>query len=297
MIAGSKVTGDSNTLVDTFSSYSNTINGIAGSWKGTSKDSFDQKVSDFLTYKDSISGQMSSFASACDDYITYESDKNTLKSLEARRSNGETGLDDEISSLSSEIESLRTSINSALSKAGSVKLQATANSAQVSTDSVSVDTTTATTTTGQDPNLIYSTKYDGYVFPFAKGVHAPVNSSLGKRGGRLHQGTDIGAAKGEEIRAIYSGTVVTAGEFGGYGNCVRIQQDDGYLTYYAHCSKIVNFKKGDRVNAGDVVGNVGSTGHSTGPHLHLEMRAPDYTDKNKHLANPEEIFDGVWPTT
>ena len=295
MIAGSKVNGDSNTLVDTFSSYSSTVNGLSGSWKGTSKDSFDQKVSEFLSYKDSISGQMSSFASACDDYITYESDKKNLESLESRRSNGETGLDGEISSLSSKISSLKTSITSALSKAGSVKLQATPNSSQVSSDSVSSET--STTTTNQDPNLIYSTKYEGYVFPFAKGVHAPVNSSLGKRSGRLHQGTDIGAAKGEEIRAIYSGTVVTAGDFGGYGKCVRIQQDDGYLTYYGHCSKVGNFKKGDRVNAGDVIGNVGSTGHSTGPHLHLEMRASDYTDKNKHLANPEEIFDGVWPTT
>lgn len=86
--------------------------------------------------------------------------------------------------------------------------------------------------------------------------------------GRGHEGVDIGASSGTPIHACDGGTVISAGPNGGYGNCVIIQQDSGHQVYYAHQSEIA-VSYGQRVEKGDVIGYVGSTGWSTGPHLHL----------------------------
>jgi murein DD-endopeptidase MepM/ murein hydrolase activator NlpD len=87
-----------------------------------------------------------------------------------------------------------------------------------------------------------------------------------------HRGIDIGAAKGTPILASASGTVSLAhtGWSGGYGNMVIIDHPNGTRTLYGHMSKIATFT-GDTVNQGEVIGYVGSTGHSTGPHLHFEV--------------------------
>lgn len=98
-----------------------------------------------------------------------------------------------------------------------------------------------------------------------------LTSSFGMRDGRNHDGIDIGAESGTEIYAAAGGTVVFAGVVSGYGNYVVLEHADGYETAYAHCSKIaVNL--GDEVSAGDVIAYVGSTGNSTGPHLHFEVK-------------------------
>ncbi len=98
-----------------------------------------------------------------------------------------------------------------------------------------------------------------------------VTSCFGPRWGRLHAGVDLAAAHGTPIVAAGAGTVVSAGaNFGGYGISVLIQHANGYLTHYAHMSKTV-VKPGDRVRAGQHIGDEGSTGHSTGPHLHFEV--------------------------
>ncbi|MGI6108930.1 MAG: peptidoglycan DD-metalloendopeptidase family protein [Eubacteriaceae bacterium] len=86
--------------------------------------------------------------------------------------------------------------------------------------------------------------------------------------GSGHEGLDIGASSGTPIKSCGDGTVILAGENGGYGNCVIIQQDNGYQVYYGHQSAIA-VSEGQRVAQGDVIGYVGSTGWSTGPHLHL----------------------------
>ncbi len=88
---------------------------------------------------------------------------------------------------------------------------------------------------------------------------------------KLHAGMDIGAKKGADIKAAASGTVIMAQYYGGYGNCIIIDHGGGMSTLYAHMSAFVA-KNGDYVNAGDVIGKVGSTGNSTGPHLHFEVR-------------------------
>ena len=88
---------------------------------------------------------------------------------------------------------------------------------------------------------------------------------------RFHSGIDIGAADGAAIIAADGGTVVSAGWSGGYGNCVMIDHGNGYTTLYAHMSSMA-VSSGQAVSRGDTIGYVGSTGVSTGPHLHYEVR-------------------------
>lgn len=90
------------------------------------------------------------------------------------------------------------------------------------------------------------------------------------RGARFHSGVDIGAAYGREVPSVADGRVVFAGEQGGYGQTVVVQHDDGVTTRYGHLSGYT-VAAGDRVRAGEVIGRVGSTGRSTGPHLHFEV--------------------------
>lgn len=99
----------------------------------------------------------------------------------------------------------------------------------------------------------------------------PVTSPFGWRWGRMHEGIDIGAWSGDPISASAGGTVILASVLGGYGNCVMIDHGDGYVTVYAHQSEIL-VSEGDTVSRGETIGLVGSTGSSTGPHLHFEIR-------------------------
>lgn len=86
-----------------------------------------------------------------------------------------------------------------------------------------------------------------------------------------HGGLDIRAPYGAPVKAMAKGTVVKASPWGGYGNCVIIQHINGYQTIYGHLSKIL-VKPGDKVDISQQIGKVGSTGRSTGPHLHYEIR-------------------------
>lgn len=86
----------------------------------------------------------------------------------------------------------------------------------------------------------------------------------------FHYGIDISAAKGVSIKASASGTVEFSGKKGGYGNCVIINHGNGIKTLYGHSSKLL-VKEGQKVQKGDVIAQVGSTGRSTGPHLHFEV--------------------------
>ena len=99
-----------------------------------------------------------------------------------------------------------------------------------------------------------------------------VTSNFGKRWGRKHEGMDIAARSGSNILAAMSGIVVYSGNgIGGYGNITVISHMNGLFTVYAHAKK--NFtRKGERVHKGQVIAQVGTTGRSTGPHLHFEVR-------------------------
>ncbi|MEM8812926.1 MAG: M23 family metallopeptidase [Pseudomonadota bacterium] len=87
----------------------------------------------------------------------------------------------------------------------------------------------------------------------------------------MHSGIDYRARRGHPVIAAANGTVVIAGRHGGYGKLVEIAHGDGFTTRYAHLSKL-HVKKGQTVTKGMLIGNVGSTGRSTGPHLHYEVR-------------------------
>jgi murein DD-endopeptidase MepM/ murein hydrolase activator NlpD len=88
---------------------------------------------------------------------------------------------------------------------------------------------------------------------------------------RFHSGIDLAASYGTPVKAADGGQVVQAGYFGGYGNSVMIYHGGGFSTWYAHLSSI-NVSVGQMVGRGQVIGLVGSTGWSTGPHLHFEVR-------------------------
>ena len=96
-------------------------------------------------------------------------------------------------------------------------------------------------------------------------------SPYGWRWHRGHHGVDIRLRTGEPIHAAFGGTVRVASRMGGYGNCVVLRHPNGLETLYGHLSKI-NVKHGQQVAAGEVIGLGGSTGNSTGPHLHFECR-------------------------
>jgi murein DD-endopeptidase MepM/ murein hydrolase activator NlpD len=102
-------------------------------------------------------------------------------------------------------------------------------------------------------------------------VSAPITSPFGWRWGRMHEGIDLGAAYGTPIAAAGSGTVIYAGWLGGYGNLTVIDHGGGLATAYGHQSRIA-VSVGQQVTRGETIGYVGSTGHSTGPHLHFEVR-------------------------
>lgn len=98
-----------------------------------------------------------------------------------------------------------------------------------------------------------------------------------------HTGLDFGDSVGVKVRAAKNGVVVKAGFDGPYGNSIVIKHADGMKTRYGHLSKIL-VKKGDRVREGQLIGRVGDTGNTTGPHLHFEVI------KNGKLVDPEKYL-------
>ena len=122
------------------------------------------------------------------------------------------------------------------------------------------------------------------------GLHWPVeagviSSEYGARWGKMHKGIDIAAEVGEPVYAVAEGEVVYAGDgLRGYGNVVIIQHRDGISSLYAHNSEL-KVKQGEHVAQGSLIALMGSTGHSTGPHVHFELRQGDVA-VNPHTLLP-----------
>ncbi len=124
--------------------------------------------------------------------------------------------------------------------------------------------------TGQAPAAV---EVDQWTTP----ALGPIVSAFGHRSDpftgeiRMHQGIDIDAPAGSPIWAVTDGVVTFAGDRGGFGKLVILDHGDGVQTYYAHQQRI-DVSVGDEITAGHQLGLVGSTGRSTGPHLHFEIR-------------------------
>lgn len=115
----------------------------------------------------------------------------------------------------------------------------------------------------------------------------PVTGTITSRFGAVssirsgaHTGTDIAAPSGTPIKAVATGTVTFAARSGSYGNLIKISHENGVETWYGHCSELYA-TEGQQVEAGEIIAAVGSTGNSTGPHLHLEIRV------NGTAVNPQ----------
>ena len=120
----------------------------------------------------------------------------------------------------------------------------------------------------------------------------PVSGTITSRYGasesirnHAHSGLDIAAPAGTDIKAAAVGTVSHSGWMGGYGNLIIIDHENGVQTYYGHCSKLYA-NVGDKVEPGDIIAAVGSTGNSTGNHLHFEIRINGVTQNpQKYIYN------------
>lgn len=138
--------------------------------------------------------------------------------------------------------------------------------------------------TGPGPNRPPAPPHS-FSWPIAGGV---VSSGFGIRHGVMHDGVDIAAPVGTPVHAADAGVVVYAGRLRGYGNVVIIEHSDRFVTVYGHdAANLV--RAGDRVACGQVIGEVGSSGRTTGPNLHFEVR-------HDNLAyNPLEFLPAPGP--
>ena len=130
---------------------------------------------------------------------------------------------------------------------------------------------------------------DGFIWPLA--VRGTITSHFGKRSAptagasTYHKGTDIAAPQGTDIYAVADGTVTTATYSSSAGNYVMINHGNGVYTAYMHASKL-HCEVGDQVSQGDTIAEVGSTGVSTGPHLHISFIVNgEYVDPEDYLPN------------
>lgn len=124
------------------------------------------------------------------------------------------------------------------------------------------------------------------IYLASKPISGTITSRFGNRESirtHAHTGLDIAAPKGTTIKAAASGTVIWSGYQGSYGNLVKIDHGNGVVTYYGHCSKLY-VSVGEKVEAGDSIAAVGSTGNSTGNHLHFEIQL------NGQCVNPQNYL-------
>jgi murein DD-endopeptidase MepM/ murein hydrolase activator NlpD len=159
------------------------------------------------------------------------------------------------------LASLQSAHREYAGEAAALAAQSSELAAQIQAAQVSPERTAAGLVTDGTPSA------SGFIWP----VSGPVVSPFGMRWGRMHEGIDISAGTGAPIVAAASGTVISVGYMGGYGNLVVVDHGGGLATAYAHLSGYA-VGSGQAVTQGQVVGYVGCTGHCYGPHLHFEVR-------------------------
>jgi murein DD-endopeptidase MepM/ murein hydrolase activator NlpD len=140
--------------------------------------------------------------------------------------------------------------------------------------------------TGYLKKIMYNISYTPLGYPY----HGDITSTFGHRenpfGGsnvETHKGVDIRAPYGSPVKAMAKGEVEFAGPRGGFGNCIILKHGNGFETLYGHLSKIL-VTVGQKIDIGQQIGRVGSTGRSTGPHLHYEVH------RNGQRINPQPFL-------
>lgn len=134
--------------------------------------------------------------------------------------------------------------------------------------------------------IIYNISYTPLGFPFSGRITSTFGHRENPFGGanvETHKGLDIKGPIGAPVRAMAKGEVEFAGLRGGFGNCIMLKHGNGFETLYGHLSKIL-VRVGQKINIGEQIGNIGSTGRSTGPHLHYEIH------KNGQQINPQSFL-------
>ena len=134
--------------------------------------------------------------------------------------------------------------------------------------------------------IMYNISYTPLGYPFAGSITSTFGhreNPFGGEGVETHKGLDIKGPMGGQVKAMAKGVVKFSGQKGGYGNCIIIKHGNGFETLYGHLSKIL-VNAGQQIDIGQQIGNIGSTGRSTGPHLHYEIH------RNGRQINPESFL-------
>ena len=146
---------------------------------------------------------------------------------------------------------------------------------------------TSTSTGKVNTSTYISINFVGFGISLIKPITGTLSSRFGSRSSvrsSAHTGLDIAAPTGKSISAAASGKVTFAGWKGSYGNLVVITHSNGVQTYYGHCNKLY-VSTGQTVSQGQSIAAVGSTGNSTGPHLHFEIRI------SERKVDPQKILE------
>lgn len=121
----------------------------------------------------------------------------------------------------------------------------------------------------------------GFVWP----VRGNITSKFGPRGATFHDGIDISVPEGNPIRAVKKGVVMYSDQLRGYGNLIIIRHSRGFASVYAH-NRRNRVRQGQKIARGEVIGEVGSTGRVSGPHLHFEIRKNNVTQDPLYYLPP-----------
>lgn len=184
------------------------------------------------------------------------------------------------------IQSKLSKINSYLSKRGLRSIAFKANKSSSKTDDKSAHLDLYSRYNRYLDKLVDNIAQMPMGYPRVAGLSSVFggrSNPFGGGGGEFHPGLDFKGRMGDPVKCTASGKVVFSGRAGGYGNCIKIRHTNNLETWYGHLSRI-NVRQGQSVTVGQLIGKVGSTGRSTGPHLHYEVR------RNGRAVNPKQYL-------
>lgn len=215
------------------------------------------------------------------EFPIFEFDSNKT-AVNSSNFDSDTELEEKITDRLIEVEKKLIDMQELLKKKG-IKKQLSIGGEYVPVSRLSEDYLDAINNDLDDLNEVF------FTYPIGKPTRGRISSHFGYRKDpfhkrkALHTGIDFSARTGTPVITTADGVIKSAGWRKGYGKCIVVQHKSGYKTLYGHLSKI-NVKAGQKVKSGDMIGKVGSTGRSTGPHLHYEVY------KNGKRINPKNYL-------